>query len=217
MLKLNSDRDQRVLEARHDDDVVDEVVLGPAQAMQAVTQPANLVITAFVDEQHLEVRPLALVVARVAIVIVIFFAVLGEAQIDVTRAVDAAGQRPHHAGNDVRELAEILLLEQMPQKPEILVRGEGAVALEGIQQPHGFLCLSCQRAHVGLAHVFFREPTGVFLEPVPGIETELSRTVVEVQVGPRFSSGRRPGVGHDISPYRCRSYLNRPRRRRFKI
>ena len=48
-------RDQRILEAGHRDDIVDELILRTAQLAQALTQVANVFMRAFIDEQHFEV------------------------------------------------------------------------------------------------------------------------------------------------------------------
>ncbi len=104
---IEQHRDQRVLEARHDDDVVDEVVLRPAQFANPLAQAPRLLVAALVDEQHLEVGPL------VMLLVVELFVFLGvvldlRAQVDRARAVGAAGQRAHDAADDPRERAEIL-------------------------------------------------------------------------------------------------------------
>ena len=62
-----------------------------------------------------------LCVGRVVFLFVIIFAVLGEAQVNVTRAVYSAGQRAHDARDDAGEFGELLFLEQVPQKAEIVV------------------------------------------------------------------------------------------------
>ena len=56
-IEIEQHRDQRVLKARYDDELVDELVFVAPHAAQALAQGLLLLRRQVVDDQHLEIGP----------------------------------------------------------------------------------------------------------------------------------------------------------------
>ena len=129
--------DDRVLEAGHHDDLVDELVVRPAPPPQFFAQRALLLLGHVLDDEHLEVRPVtAELLRRVAVAFV--GVVFGTHIPGLTVAVRLGDQGPvgpaHHGGEPVvltggEEPPHLSVGLRAGERPEPLDRPED------VQQP----------------------------------------------------------------------------------
>ena len=90
--------------------------------MQAFTQSLDILLPAFIHEQHLEIGSLLVtffikILGR--LVLVLEFA--RHAQVDVTCAISTAGKGSYDARDYTREQIKVLLIEQLPKQLDVIL------------------------------------------------------------------------------------------------
>ena len=165
---------QRVVEARHHDDLVDELIVGAAPPPEFLAKGALLVLGHVLHDQDLEVGPLGASAGLVGLArLVVVGVVLGVGVPGLAAPVGVGGQRPVDPGHHGRAPVVLTGREQPAHPVEGLHARERPEALDGRED--------IQRFGNGFGQLLDRMLLGT----------------VQGQLGGRFIQGR-PGVGPDL-------------------
>ncbi len=169
----------RVVEARHHDYFVGELVVRSAPAAEFLAQRALLLLGHVLDDQHLEVGPVGPGrVSRAAVGLVEVVVELGVPDLPV---VGIAGQGPVEPGHDRRAP---VVLPGCEQPPDLLVGRHAGKGPEPLDGPEEFELRGHrlgQRLEGTLLAAGQRQLACCLFQPGPGVVPDLPQAVVRVR------------------------------------
>ncbi len=202
---------ERVVEAGHHDDLIDERVIRAAPPPQLLAQQVLLSLGQVLDDENLEIGPVApglLRRAGIAIVFVIFGAQIN----GMTAAVGLGDQGPVGPADHRGEPDVLIVCEEPVHLPVDVHAGKRPESLdrpEDIQQPGHRLGQPLDRALLGAGQ---GQLGGRFLQAGPGVVPELPQAVVRQRLHTdrhgnhlhdfhrQHSDPHQPPQGHDAPP-----------------
>ncbi len=181
-VEVGVDRDQRVLDALHDQQLVEERIVRSPGVAHPGLEGRLLQRPHGVDHQHLEigaaVRQLLSQMLGGLDLALGFGGLLRGAQRDGPTAVGVAAQGADDAAGERAEIAIVLGVEQAPQAGDRVAAGKHPIAFDRLQEIERLGHAVAQSRQVTLVGGGLGEPQGVVLETVPGIGPQLAGVVI---------------------------------------
>ena len=137
-------RDQRVLDTRHEQRLVDEAVLRAAHAAQGLALQILLLLGQLIDDQHLEIGALALDRALVLLALFLFLLALGLGHLRAA-PIAVAQHLADDSGDRLGEFGVLVFTEEVAEPMEQAVAGIGPVELDRTQHLQQTLGLGLKR------------------------------------------------------------------------
>ena len=179
-VEVGQDRDQRVLDALHDQELVKELVVRPPCVAQALLERRLLQRPHGVDHQHLEIGAsvrgvLAPVLGRLDLDLGV---VLAGPQRDRPPAVGVGRERPHDPTGECCQVAIVRGIEQPPQTGDRVAARKDPIALDRFQQIERLGHALAPPLDVARTRLVLGQAERVVLESVPGVGAQLAGVVI---------------------------------------